>query len=70
VGLALPRSCPLVRRKEDRSEAAGRGYGSGTRAGVSTFKIRQQTGHASDAVLSRYVRDEELFLGNAAGVLL
>jgi integrase len=43
---------------------------SATRAGVSTFKIRQQTGHASDAMLSRYIRDGELFLGNAAGVLL
>jgi integrase len=43
---------------------------SATRAGVSTFKIRQQTGHASDAMLSRYVREGELFLGNAAGVLL
>jgi len=30
---------------------------SATRAGVLTFKIRQQTGHASDAMLSRYVRD-------------
>jgi len=43
---------------------------SATRAGVSTFKIRQQTGHASDAMLSRYVRDGELFLGNALGALL
>jgi integrase len=43
---------------------------SATRAGVSTFKIRQQTGHASDAMLSRYVRDGELFLGNAADTLL
>jgi site-specific recombinase XerD len=43
---------------------------SATRAGVSTFKIRQQTGHASDAMLSRYVREGELFLGNAAGLLL
>ncbi len=41
-----------------------------TTLGVSTFKIRQQTGHASDAMLSRYVRDGELFLGNAAGFLL
>jgi integrase len=39
---------------------------SATRAGVSTFKIRQQTGHASDAMLSRYVRDGELFLGLAS----
>ena len=30
---------------------------SATRAGVSTLKIRQRTGHASDAMLSRYVRD-------------
>ena len=43
---------------------------SAVQVGVSTFKIRQQTGHASDAMLSRYVRDGELFLGNAAGVLL
>ena len=43
---------------------------SATRAGVSTFKIRQQTGHASDTMLSRYVREGELFLGNAAGTLL
>ena len=43
---------------------------SATWAGVSTFKIRQQTGHASDAMLSRYVRDGELFIGNAAGILL
>jgi integrase len=42
---------------------------SATRAGVSTFKIRQQTGHASDAMLSRYVRDGELFLGNASSAL-
>ena len=43
---------------------------SATRAGVSTFKIRQQTGHTSDAMLSRYIRDGELFFGNAAGILL
>ncbi len=43
---------------------------SAVQAGVSTFKIRQQTGHASDTMLSRYVRDGELFLGNAAGTLL
>ena len=43
---------------------------SATRAGISTFKIRQQTGHASDAMLSRYIREGELFLGNAASALL
>ena len=39
-------------------------------AGVSTFKIRQQIGHASHSMLSRYVRDGELFLANAASILL
>lgn len=43
---------------------------SAAQAGVSTFKIRQQTGHATDAMLARYVREGELFAGNAAGVLL
>jgi integrase len=43
---------------------------SAAQAGVSTFKIKAQTGHASDAMLSRYVRDGELFADNAAGALL
>ncbi|GIT93091.1 integrase [Jannaschia pagri] len=43
---------------------------SAAQAGVSTLKIRAQTGHASDEMLSRYVREGELFTGNAAGALL
>lgn len=43
---------------------------SAAAAGVSSWKIRAQTGHASDAMLSRYIRDGELFVNNAAGVLL
>lgn len=43
---------------------------SAAQAGASTLKIRAQTGHASDAMLSRYIRDGELFVGNAAGVIL
>jgi integrase len=43
---------------------------SAVQAGVSTFKIRAQTGHASDAMLARYVRDGELFSGNPAGAVL
>jgi site-specific recombinase XerD len=43
---------------------------SAAHAGASTLKIRAQTGHASDAMLSRYIRDGELFIGNAAGVVL
>jgi integrase len=43
---------------------------SAAQAGVPTWRIRQQTGHASDVMLSRYIRDGELFAGNAAGTLL
>lgn len=43
---------------------------SAARAGVSSWKIRQQTGHASDAMLERYIRDTEVFEDNAAGALL
>ena len=43
---------------------------SAAAAGVSSWKIRQQTGHASDAMLARYIRDGELFVDNAAGALL
>jgi site-specific recombinase XerD len=39
-------------------------------AGVATWRIRKQTGHASDATLSRYIRDRDLFEGNASGMLL
>jgi integrase len=43
---------------------------SAAQAGASTLKIRAQTGHTSDAMLARYVRDGELFVGNAAGAVL
>jgi integrase len=43
---------------------------SAAQAGVAPWRIRQQTGHASDAMLARYVRDGELFVDNAAGALL
>lgn len=43
---------------------------SAAKAGVPSYKIRQQTGHKSDAMLSRYIRDGELFEGNAAAALL
>lgn len=43
---------------------------SAAQAGVPTLKIRQQTGHTSDAMLARYVRDSELFVRNAASTLL
>lgn len=43
---------------------------SAARAGVSSWKIRNQTGHASDAMLARYIRDGEIWVGNAAGAVL
>jgi integrase len=43
---------------------------SAAQAGVAPWRIRQTTGHASDAMLSRYIRDGEMFVGNAAGALL
>lgn len=43
---------------------------SAAQVGVPTSKIRAQTRHASDAMLARYIRDGELFTGNAAGTLL
>lgn len=42
---------------------------SAAQAGISSWKIRQQTGHKSDAMLSRYIRDANIFVDNAAGVL-
>ncbi|WP_245897013.1 tyrosine-type recombinase/integrase [Sphingomonas fennica] len=43
---------------------------SAAMAGASTYKIRAQTGHKSDAMLARYVRDGDMFTDNAAGVVL
>lgn len=39
-------------------------------AGVSTLSIRRTTGHASDAMLARYVRVGDMFTDNAAGAVL
>ena len=43
---------------------------SAAKAGVSSWKIREQTGHKSDAMLQRYIRDADIFDGNAAGSVL
>jgi integrase len=43
---------------------------SAAMAGASSFKIRAQTGHASDAMLSRYIRDGDMFTNNATGSVL
>lgn len=43
---------------------------SAAKLGVSGWKIRQQTGHKSDAMLARYIRDANIFINNAAGAIL
>jgi integrase len=43
---------------------------SAAQAGVPTWKIRQTTGHTTDVMLARYIRDGQLFVENAAGALL
>lgn len=43
---------------------------SAAKAGVSSWKIRQQTGHASETMLARYIRDLDILTDNAAGALL
>lgn len=43
---------------------------SAAMAGASAWKIRQQTGHASDTMLNRYIRDGDMFTNNAAGLVL
>ena len=43
---------------------------SAARAGASSWKIRQQTGHASDTMLARYIRDGDMFTDNTAGAVL
>ncbi|VDC24367.1 site-specific integrase [Pseudogemmobacter humi] len=70
----------LLRERLDAAGIDPKGYSghslragfatSAVQAGVSTLQIRAQTGHSSDAVLARYVRQGELFTGNAAGALL
>ena len=43
---------------------------SAAAAGAASWKIREQTGHASDAMLQRYIRDTGLFIDNVAGTVL
>jgi site-specific recombinase XerD len=43
---------------------------SAAQLGASSWKIRAQTGHRSDTMLARYIRDANIFIDNAAGVVL
>ena len=38
---------------------------SAAAAGLPVWKIKGQTGHVSDAVLSRYIRETDVFMGMA-----
>lgn len=42
---------------------------SAAQAGVPAHKIQQQTGHKSLEMLSRYIRDANIFVGNAGSIL-
>lgn len=41
---------------------------SAAQHGISSWKIRAQTGHRSDSMLARYIRDGDLFSENAAAL--
>lgn len=43
---------------------------SAAQAGASVLKLKEQTGHRSDAMLYRYIRAGNQFVGNAAGMVL
>lgn len=42
---------------------------SAAMAGIPLWKIRKTTGHTSNEMLGRYIRDADLFTDNAAGIL-
>ena len=59
----------------DESDISGHSLRSGlitsaAIAGVSIWKIKAQSGHKSDTMVSRYIRDATIFDGNAAGAVL
>jgi integrase len=41
---------------------------SAAQHGISSWIIRKQTGHKSDTMLARYIRDGDLFTNNAAAL--
>jgi integrase len=72
--------CLVVKRRMQSAGYDAAGYSghslragfatSAASAGANSQKIRAQTGHASDAMLSRYIRDGDLFNNNASGCVL
>lgn len=73
VGIILKER--LLRAGVDPDQYSGHSLRAGfatsaAMAGASTMKIRAQTGHTSDAMLARYIREGDLFANNAAGTVL
>lgn len=73
VALALKQYAQLAGL--DPTKIAGHSLRSGlatsaAQAGVPAHKIQQQTGHSSLEMLTRYIRDSNLFVDNAAGGVL
>ncbi|PZU19294.1 MAG: integrase [Shinella sp.] len=74
-GVSIVVKQAVVRIGHDPDQFSGHSLRAGlatsaAMAGVPSWKIRQQTGHSSDAMLARYVRDGDLFTDNAAGRIL
>lgn len=73
VSLIVKRAAEAVGLCADRFSSHSLRAGlvtSAVRAGVSLPKIQAQTGHRTIAILSRYIRDAQLFEGNAVSSLL
>jgi len=72
VSLVLKKQAGMIGLNPDEFSGHSLRAGFATSAaqhGVPSWKIRAQTGHASDAMLARYIRDIDLFDGNAASAL-
>lgn len=59
----------------DASEYSGHSLRAGlvtsaAAAGAASWQIRKQTGHKSDAMIARYIRQAELYSNNVAGLVM
>ena len=43
---------------------------SAAAAGAASWQIRKQTGHKSDAMVARYIRQADLYSNNVAGLVM
>jgi integrase len=79
IGLGLtPQSVALIVKQRaeaiglDKQHFSGHSLRAGlvtsaAKSGVSSWKICQRTGHQSEAVMQRYIRDSNLFIDNPLG---